>query len=240
MIREIKTCKISCQSWHLYRQILAIADTHSTVFLYDYEQDAWFAHGLHHERQSDICAMAWRPHAGATLAVASTDGILLWRLALEGGIQFAKFQHCTFLSFPAMTAVSALAWSPNGRFLVAASGQNSGLFLWDVSLARCEAFGRGSLDTTRDIVYSTDGSILVQIFFNSGFRIWETTSWTSQYFFTKKPVLKIAFLSDSKLFMINQGTWIKFFNVGASASGIEVIPAPCSFQVSKDNVYALY
>ncbi|KAJ1654699.1 hypothetical protein IWQ61_005418 [Dispira simplex] len=69
--------------WHPYKQIFALAHQEDTVFLYDMGREAWFANCLIHPFQKGITGLAWKPNAAGTLAVASRNGVCLWRITLN-------------------------------------------------------------------------------------------------------------------------------------------------------------
>ena len=146
---------------------------------------SWFPFsnsGLGHEKQCLVNCLAWRPASGATIALGTSNGIIIWRFSvLNGNIQFAKHLPCAMvLSTQNSNDISTLTWSPDGKWLLAGLKNLSGLLLWDVSLGKYELLGPFTAlesiglfrKTTLKCVWSDDGDYILQILVDGGFRIW--------------------------------------------------------------------
>lgn len=216
------------------------------MFLRFIQENRWWPFsnsGLGHERQTSVNCMAWRPASGATIALGTANGILIWRFAVvNGNIQFAKHLPSTSALISGQDNISTLAWAPHGRWLVAGLKDLSGLVLWDVSLAKYELLGSfSSLEslgwfrkTTLQCVWSDDGDYLLQILTDGGFRIWETETWTSLYYTTRSPIKDAVFIKDTKTVLVLIEGWIRFFSIASEPCEIELLNAPCSVKIKEN------
>lgn len=76
---------IKCCSWHPYRQVIAIAHSQDSIFLFDVDADIWYPappRGLFHKLQNDIRCLEWNPTSPTILAVGCSTGILIYKLLL--------------------------------------------------------------------------------------------------------------------------------------------------------------
>lgn len=182
-------------AWHPRRRVLAAAGVGGEVAVF--EVGAPSPRGaplspapapaavLTHEFAPRVTALAWRPHAAATLAAGCPAGVLLWRLpsrppgapaaapALPGAGATA-----TWLPAPDGAPVAALAWSPCGRLLAAASAASPGVVVWDVATATPTRLAPGAPHPPPcHLAWSPDGGRLLAGGADSSLAVWETGRW---------------------------------------------------------------
>ncbi|KAJ1336939.1 hypothetical protein BSLG_006699 [Batrachochytrium salamandrivorans] len=206
-------------AWHPFKQSVAIVHQNSSVHVFDLSSEVWCpreAAGLHHEFQKNVSSISWNPSGAAALAVGCRDGICLWRFQFDSSITTTLTKRVyplipeetsqspqawmTFLCAKPLAFVSCLAWSPDGRFLVAGSSADSCIVVFDIATEECEAIKRSG-GPTRELRFSPDGLFLLQAFRNGGIRIWETQMWESTLLSTKYPAHSLTWLVDTRLFV---------------------------------------
>ncbi|RZC65151.1 hypothetical protein C5167_008841 [Papaver somniferum] len=121
-------------SWHQHKNLLAFISGSNQVTVCDYEDsDGKDPYILTNESQKDIRVLDWRPNGGKTLAVACKNGICIWSASYPGSVacvrsgiaSFAgtlsrasgvRWTMVDFLRCPNNEQISALSWSPDGRY----------------------------------------------------------------------------------------------------------------------------
>jgi WD40 repeat protein len=129
-------------------RVLAAGGEDGSVTLWDARSHRRLAR-LDPPGEVPIDVIAWRPH-GHTLAAADADGVIRWW----------DIRHYTASGGPlrAGAAVTALAFSRDGRTLASASGRT--VRLWDVASRR--ALGqplRGQQGTIHSVAFAADGAL---------------------------------------------------------------------------------
>ncbi|KAF6151895.1 hypothetical protein GIB67_010469 [Kingdonia uniflora] len=121
-------------SWHERRHILAFVSGPNQVTVRDYEdsegKDPCI---LTSDSQINVKVLEWRPNGGKTLAVACKGGICIWSASYPGNAATVRsgvasfvgalsrgsgirWTLVDFLRSPKNDQVSALSWSPTGRY----------------------------------------------------------------------------------------------------------------------------
>eukprot|EP01135_Chromosphaera_perkinsii_P005472 Nk52_evm21s352 gene=Nk52_evmTU21s352 len=71
---------IKAFAWHEYLNLFAVAKCDNSIHLFDMDTGSWQGHPLKHEKQVDVCAMAWQPLSGTCLALGTQTGALIWHV----------------------------------------------------------------------------------------------------------------------------------------------------------------
>lgn len=121
-------------SWHQHKHIIAFISGPNQVVVRDYEdsegKDPCI---LNNELQRDVKVLEWRPNGGRMLSVACKAGICIWAASYPGNAASVrsgaasllgtisrgsggKYILVDFLRNPSDEQISALSWSPNGRY----------------------------------------------------------------------------------------------------------------------------
>ncbi|KAL2912929.1 hypothetical protein HK105_207600 [Polyrhizophydium stewartii] len=249
MLESLGSGPVRSVAWHPFKQALALAHANDSVHIYDLSSQAWCPRepsGLVHEFQRGVSCAAWNPTGAAALAVGCSDGICLWRLQFDASASSissasgtrlqplvpadahqAPQPWMTLLRSPHFAHVAALAWSPDGRLLVAGSASGPALAVFDVASERGDVV-RQPGEATRELAFSHDGLFLLQAYRSGGIRIWETQTWDSVLVATKRPAHSIAWLPDSRLFVfaLEGDARVGLVQMAAPAPSLETITAP--------------
>ncbi|KAG2685369.1 hypothetical protein I3760_10G122200 [Carya illinoinensis] len=184
-------------SWHHHKHIIAFISGSNQVLVRDYEdsegKDPCI---LTNELQRDVKVLEWRPNAGRMLSVACKGGICIWAASFPGnaasvrsgaasflgtvsrgsGVQYILVD---FLQSPNNEQISALSWSPDGRYLASASYESSSFTIWDVAQGVGTPIRRG-LGGISMMKWSPTGDYFFAAKFDGTFYLWETNTWTSE------------------------------------------------------------
>lgn len=184
-------------SWHQHKNLLAFISGSNQVTVCDYEDsDGKDPYILTNESQKDIRVLDWRPNGGKTLAVACKNGICIWSASYPGSVacvrsgiaSFAgtlsrasgvRWTMVDFLRCPNNEQISALSWSPDGRYLASASLESSSFTIWDVAQGLGTPIRRG-LGGISLLKWSPMGDYFFTAKFDGTFYLWETNTWTSE------------------------------------------------------------
>lgn len=184
-------------SWHQHKNLLAFISGSNQVTVCDYEDsDGKDPYILTNESQKDIRVLDWRPNGGKTLAVACKNGICIWSASYPGSVacvrsgiaSFAgtlsrasgvRWTMVDFLRCPNNEQISALSWSPDGRYLASASLESSSFTVWDVAQGLGTPIRRG-LGGISLLKWSPMGDYFFTAKFDGTFYLWETNTWTSE------------------------------------------------------------
>ncbi|KAL9240052.1 hypothetical protein vseg_014313 [Gypsophila vaccaria] len=184
-------------SWHQHKHILAFISGSNQVTIREYEdsegKDASILHG---DFQQEVKLVEWRPNSGRTLSVACKGGICIWAASYPGNPASVRSGAASFVGSISKGSgmrwtlvdflksydgehISALSWSPDGRYLATGSYENSAFTIWDVSQGISTPIRRG-LGGISMLKWSPSGDYFFSAKFDGTFYLWETGTWTSQ------------------------------------------------------------
>ncbi|KAI7991488.1 Aladin [Camellia lanceoleosa] len=182
-------------SWHQHKHILAFISGPNHVTIRDYEDSERKEPCiLTHESQRDVKLLEWRPNGGRTLSVACKGRICIWTASYPGnaasvrpGVTSGTIARGTgtrwtlvdFLRSHNDEQISALSWSPDGRYLASGSYESSSFTIWDVAQGRGTPIRRG-LGGISMLKWSPTGDYFFAAKFDGTFYLWETNTWTSE------------------------------------------------------------
>ncbi|XP_056691119.1 aladin [Spinacia oleracea] len=184
-------------SWHQHKHILAFISGPNQVTIRDFDdtegKDPSILHG---DFQREVKLVEWRPNGGRTLSVACKGGICIWAASYPGNpasvrsgaspfvgsISKGSGMRWTLVDFLKSNSdehISALSWSPDGRYLATGSYESSAFTIWDVSQGDGTPIRRG-LGGISVLRWSPTGDYFFAAKFDGTFYLWETGTWTSQ------------------------------------------------------------
>ncbi|XVF56346.1 hypothetical protein PTKIN_Ptkin06aG0112300 [Pterospermum kingtungense] len=120
-------------TWHRHKHILAFISSSNQVTVRDYEDSGKEPYVLTSESQKDVKVLEWRPNGGKLLSVACKGGICIWAASYPGNAASVRSGSASFLGAlsrgsgtrwtlvdylrsPHDEQISALSWSPDGRY----------------------------------------------------------------------------------------------------------------------------
>ncbi|XP_010252360.1 PREDICTED: aladin isoform X2 [Nelumbo nucifera] len=184
-------------SWHQHKHILAFISGPNQVTIRDYEdsegKDPCI---LTSDSQRDVKILQWRPNGGKTLSVACKGGICIWSSSYPGNAASVRSGIASFagtlprgsgvrwtlvdvLRSPKDEQITALSWSPDGRYLASASHESSSFTIWDAAQGLGTPIRRG-LGGISMLKWSPTGDYFFTAKFDGTFYLWETNTWTSE------------------------------------------------------------
>lgn len=182
-------------NWHQHKHILAfISGTHQVTVCNYEDSDGKNPCILINESQKDVKCLEWRPNGGRTLSVACKGGICIWASSYPGnaasvrsGVTLGTLSRGSgtrwtlvdFLRSYEDEQVSALSWSPTGRYLASASFESPSFTIWDVAQGVGTPIRRG-LGGISLLKWSPSGDYFFAAKFDGTFYLWETNTWTSE------------------------------------------------------------
>ncbi|KAK4581225.1 hypothetical protein RGQ29_024768 [Quercus rubra] len=183
-------------SWHQHKHIIAFISGPSQVMVHDYEDSGKDPCILTNESQRDVKVLEWRPNSGRVLSVACKGRICIWAASFPGNaasvrpgaVSFlgtnsrgsgVRYILVDFLRSPNDEQISALSWSPDGRYLASASYESSSFTVWDVAQGVGTPIRRG-LGGISMMKWSPTGDYFFAAKFDGTFYLWETNTWTSE------------------------------------------------------------
>lgn len=183
--------------WHQHKHVLAFISGANQVTIRDYEDNEGKDPSiLHGDFQREVRLVEWRPNSGRTLSVACKGGICIWAASYPGNPASVRsgatpfvgtiskgsgmrWTLVDFLKSQSGEDISALSWSPDGRYLATGSYESSAFTIWDVS----QGFGtpiRRGLGGISVLKWSPTGDYFFAAKFGGTFYLWETATWTSE------------------------------------------------------------
>ncbi|KAA8517841.1 hypothetical protein F0562_015315 [Nyssa sinensis] len=194
-VKLLPDVDLHCVSWHDHKHILAFVSGPHHVTVRDYEDsDGKDPCILTSESQRDVKLLAWRPNGGRTLSVACKGGICIWTASCPGnaasvrsGVASGTLSRGSGIRWTLVDffrshddeQISALSWSPDGRYLASASYESSSFTIWDVSQGLGTPIRRG-LGGISILKWSPTGDYFFAAKFDGTFYLWETNTWTSE------------------------------------------------------------
>ncbi|KAF7819182.1 aladin isoform X1 [Senna tora] len=184
-------------SWHQNKHIIGFISGPNQVIVRDYED----SEGkdpiiLTNESQRGVRVLEWRPNGGRMLAVGCKGGICIWAASYSGNAASVRSGAASFLGSlsrgPGIRYIladflhsennehiSALTWSPDGRYLASASYESSSFTVWDVAQGVGTPIRRG-LGGISMLKWSPTGDYFFAAKFDGTFYLWETNTWASE------------------------------------------------------------
>ncbi|CAN1748960.1 AAAS [Linum perenne] len=182
-------------SWHQHKHIIAFVSGQNQVTVCDYE-DSGKDCILTSDSQKDVKVLEWRPNGGKSLSVSCKGGICIWAASYTGnaavgrsgitsylgtvsGGSGSQWALVDFLRSTNNEQVTALSWSPDGRYLASASYESSAFTIWDVAQGSGTPIRRGFGGISM-LKWSPSGDSFFSAKFDGTFYLWETNTWTSE------------------------------------------------------------
>ncbi|XP_060958325.1 aladin-like [Cannabis sativa] len=184
-------------SWHQHKHIIAFISGSNQVIVRDYEDSEGKEPCiLSNDSQRDVKLLEWRPNGGRALAVACKGGICIWVASYPGNAASVRSGAASFLGTLSRGSgiryiladflksqndeqISALSWSPDGRYLASGSFESSSFTIWDVAQGAGTPIRRG-LGGISMLKWSPTGDYFFSAKFDGTFYLWETNTWTSE------------------------------------------------------------
>ncbi|XP_076900705.1 aladin-like [Bidens hawaiensis] len=195
-VKSLTHVDLRCVSWHQTKDILAFASGRSQVTVRDYGDSGEGKDPciLTNDLQREVKVIEWRPNAGKTLSVACKGGICIWTASYPGNTACVRpgvtsgtlsrgsgvrWTLVDFLKSHDNEQISALSWSPDGRYVALASYESSSFTIWDVAQGVGTPIRRG-LGGISLLKWSPTGDYFFAAKFDGTFYLWETNTWTSE------------------------------------------------------------
>ncbi|KAI7729983.1 hypothetical protein M8C21_020577 [Ambrosia artemisiifolia] len=132
-VKLLNHVDLRCVSWHQKKDILAFVSARNQVTIRDYGDSGEGKDPciLTNDLQREAKLLEWRPNAGKTLSVACKGGICIWTASYPGntacvrpGVSSGSLSRGSavrwtlvdFLRSHDNEQISALSWSPDGRY----------------------------------------------------------------------------------------------------------------------------
>ncbi|XP_071912052.1 aladin isoform X3 [Coffea arabica] len=243
-------------SWHQHKNILAFVSGPNHVTIRDYEDsDGKDPCVLINESQKQVKSLEWRPNGGRMLSVACKGGICIWAASypgnpalVRGGVTSSTLSRGSgtrwtlvdFLQSHDGEQISALSWSPDGRYLASASFENSSFTIWDVAQGMGRPIRRG-LGGISLIKWSPSGDYFIAAKFDGTFHIWETNTWTSEpWSSTNGFVTGATWDPDGRMILIafSESTTLGSLHFASKPPSLVLFSrcTPCTCRVARDSV----
>ena len=203
------TGTIKVLAWQKGGHLLAICHRKDVVYVYDYVLHEWSSYSLGHSQlQTSVRCLAWQPNSSSQLiAVGCAKVVLLWRVRghrhQHGQGKFFE-EPVHQLIVDGFTDISAMDWSPCGKYLVVGSGSSGDVLVWNVDDLEWTRLWF-NMASTQQIRFSPDGLYVVitqRLYKGSGrLRILETCKWSETYINYDTPCRNLEWMPDSKCFL---------------------------------------
>eukprot|EP00111_Clytia_hemisphaerica_P011560 TCONS_00033984-protein len=132
---------------------------------------------LKDKRVSKITCLAWRPKAAMSLAVGSSEGILIWLLDpnitnKRPGVSATRYLKSNDMP----NEVNSLSWSPCAKLVACSCKKTTSIWIWNILSQSHSAVQRVGSDLSF-VDWSPCGQRLLSSTYSGIFRIWETKTW---------------------------------------------------------------
>eukprot|EP00158_Paraphelidium_tribonemae_P008253 Partr_v1_DN28528_c1_g1_i3_m73815 putative Achalasia, adrenocortical insufficiency, alacrimia len=206
---------IKAMEWQGSGSHLAICHSNDVVYVFDTELREWSTYSLgDSDLQAGVSCIKWAPNSAlGTLAVGCRGGIVIWRMrptsvALGVGHRpqsgYRVDDLKVFLQLGDFMNISAIDWSPCGKYLIAGSYSSGDLCVWDIDSLAHTRIAAGTRSTSH-VRYSPDGLYVLvaqRATAKGRVRIFETNSWTCKIINYPMPCSNISWLSDNAGFLL--------------------------------------
>lgn len=194
-VKLLEDVDIHAVSWHPCKDILAFVSGEHQITIRDYEDsEGKDPSVLTSDCQKYVKCLEWRPNGGKMLSVACKGGICIWAASYPGNsvsircggtlgtisrVSGTIWTQVDFLQNHDDEQISAISWSPDGKYLASASFQSSSFTIWDVAQGIGTPIRRG-LGGISLLKWSPSGDYFFASKFDGTFYLWETNTWTSE------------------------------------------------------------
>ena len=214
-----KKSPVHAFGWHRYLNRFAVSlkdGSNDFIAIYDLDAEAWLPTVLKHQFQREVTCLAWQPNAGGSLCVGCSRGVCTWRMeptsdaAHQGGQGGSPAPPdaawATFWRLKGFDQVSAVSWSPCGRFLAVGYRSSDRCVVWDAATGigtPLESFvplswlgvSAGGVHT---VSWAPSGQILVVALEISLFAVYDTATWSCKRHRTDGPLRSVHFSPNSR------------------------------------------
>lgn len=194
-VRLLEGYDVHLLSWHQDKRLLAFVSGPHQVTIHDYDDvEGKGPCILSNDSQKNVKSLEWRPNGGKMLSVACKGGICIWAgcdpgnpPCVRSGATSNTFSRASgsrwmlvdLLQSHDDEQISALSWSPDGRYLASASFESSSFTVWNISQGKGTPIRRG-LGGISLLKWSPSGDYFFASKFDGTFYLWETNTWTSE------------------------------------------------------------
>eukprot|EP00727_Mastigamoeba_balamuthi_P010473 m51a1_g6048 hypothetical protein (874) ;mRNA; r:203684-207390 len=181
-LRIRKGALVRAIGWHKFRTLFAVAQSDSTIAIYDVLNQLWHPVTLGSTMQHGVTCLEWQPCASLVLAAGTMYGVCLWEVGVapqssSGATPFAMSSGAwmRLLRHDALGPVTSVAWAPSGCLLAASSPTSTSILVWNaVSGQPSIVRGAGLVSC---LSWSPDGAHLLVGTTGPFVRLYETSTW---------------------------------------------------------------
>ncbi|XP_073988138.1 aladin WD repeat nucleoporin isoform X2 [Rhodnius prolixus] len=170
---------VVCMNWHPECSKLALATRDDTVTLFCASTS--INPILKAKSQRKITCVAWRPLTSGELAVGCSEGVYVWNMDPTTFVTRPAFSSAIHLPF---SYVTNLAWSPQGDILIICNSQTPWMLAWEIDTKRSVVLKKVGGGGVSFLSWSHDGSKLLAATNTKLLRVWDTSKWTCENWWT--------------------------------------------------------
>uniref|UniRef100_A0A0V0GAL8 Putative aladin n=1 Tax=Triatoma dimidiata TaxID=72491 RepID=A0A0V0GAL8_TRIDM len=179
-------------NWHPECTKLAVATRDDTVTLFCANTSVNPI--LKAKAQRRITCVAWRPLTSGELAVGCSQGVYVWNVDPTTFVTRPAFSSAIHLP---LSYVTNLAWSPQGDILMMCNNQVPWMLAWEVDTKRSVVLKRVGGGGVSFLSWSPDGSKLLAATNTKLLRVWDTSKWTCESWWTAGGTVNCACWSQN-------------------------------------------